>query len=409
MRRDRFILVLVAVWFTLSAPARLYASGESPLLPAEQVAKIQDGVRAVYDLEHDRAAGIFQKMIREEPEDAVGYMFLAKTYWLQELFKTQELSIDRFASSDFFAESPKFKPKVEPSVEQRFERVATQGIEKARARLDRTPEDPATALFLLGLAYQNVAGYEASLKRSWWVSFRAGTKTYRYHRDLLRLKPDVYDAYMSAGTFQYVAGSLGWRTRWLAFLLGYRGNKAKGRQWLRVTSERATLVNHDARVLLILIYTRERRFQDAFDELTSLLNSFPKNYLVHLDMGGIALLMERHEAAVVIYRDILRKVEAKEDRYDRLEKAIIHNRLGVAFRRQGDLTESAAWFRRSLAEDRAAEQTRIVSHLELGKTYDLLGRRAEATRQYEQVLEYGDFAGSRVEARDLRRRRYKGD
>ena len=110
-----------------------------------------------------------------------------------------------------------------------------------------------------------------------------------------------------------------------------------------------------------------------------------------------------------VYRDILRKVEAKEDRYDRLEKAIIHNRLGVAFRRQGDLTESAAWFRRSLAEDRAAEQTRIVSHLELGKTYDLLGRRAEATRQYEQVLEYGDFAGSRVEARDLRRRRYKGD
>ncbi len=408
MNRDRFILVLVGAWFTLSAPARVYASGESSLLPAEQVAKIQDGVRANYDLEHDRAAGIFQKMIREDPEDAAGYIFLAKTYWLEELVKKQELSIDRFASSDFFAESPKYKPEVEPSVEQRFRRVATQGIEKARARLDRAPEDPA-ALFLLGLAYQNLASYEASLKRSWWASFRAGTKTYRYHRDLLRLKPDVYDAYISTGTFQYVAGSLGWSTRWLAILLGYRGDKEKGRQLLRVTSKRATLVNHDARVLLTLIYTRERRFQDAFDELTSLLNSFPKNYLVHLDMGGIALLMDRHEAALVIYRDILRKVEAKEDRYDRLEKAMIHNRLGVAFRRKGGLTQSAAWFHRSLAENRAAEQTRIVSHLELGKTYDLLGRRGEATRQYEKVLDYGDFAGSRDEARDLRRQRYKGD
>ena len=408
MRRDRFLLALLVGWSVLPVSRVAAAPGDGALLPAGQVAKVQEGIQANYDLEHGRAAALFEAMIREDPDDAVGYIFLAKTYWLEELIKKQELSIDRFASSDFFAESPKYMPEVAPAVERRFLRVATQGIEKARARLDRNAEEPA-ALFLLGLAYQNVASYEASLKRSWWAAFRAGSKTYRYHRDLLRLKPDVYDAYISMGTFEYVTGSLGWSTRWLAFLLGYRGNKEKGRQLLRTTSEHATLVNHYARAVLTLIYTRERRFQDAFDEMSTLLKSFPKNYLVHLDMGGIALLMQRHDAALTIYRDILRKVDAKKDRYDRLEKAAIHNRLGVAFRRKGDLRESVASFRQSLAEEPAAVQTRIVTHLELGKTYDLLGRRAEAEGQYQKVLDYGDFAGSQDEARDLLRRRYARD
>ena len=54
-------------------------------------------------------------------------------------------------------------------------------------------------------------------------------------------------------------------------------------------------------------------------------------------------------------------------------------------------------------------QTSIVTHLAMGKTYDLLGRRAEAEKQYQKVLNYGDFAGSQDEARDLLRRRYAGD
>ena len=281
-------------------------------------------------------------------------------------------------------------------------------IERARVRLDRDPED-ATALFLLGPAYQNVTSYEASLKRSWWVSFRAGSKTYRYHRKLLRLRPYVYDAYIRTGTFQYVTGSLGWSSRWLVYLLGYRGDKEKGRQLLRPTSERATLVNHDARVLLTLIYARERRFQDAFDELSDLLNSFSRNYLVHLDMGGIALLMKRHEAALLIYNDIRRKAEAKEDGYERLENAAIHNRLGVALRHKGDFEESAASFQKSLAQKPAAEKAYSVTHLELDKMYDLRGRRAQADGQYLKVLDYSVFAGSQDEAKALLRRRYAGD
>ena len=57
--------------------------------------------------------------------------YLAKTYWLQELVSKQELSIDRFAASDFFAETVKYKPKVDPTVEQRFRQANDLASPKA--------------------------------------------------------------------------------------------------------------------------------------------------------------------------------------------------------------------------------------------------------------------------------------
>ena len=153
----------------------------------------------------------------------------------------------------------------------------------------------------MGLAYQNLASFEASLKRSWWASFRAGSKTFRYHSDLLRRDPSFYDAYLSTGVFHYVVGRLGWNVKWLAFMLGYRGSREEGKRELRICTEKAQLVADDARVILTLIYTREKNLQAAFDEMSVLLKRYPKNYLVHLDMGGIAMLMDRTDVAVTVY------------------------------------------------------------------------------------------------------------
>ena len=107
------------VLLSLSLLGATAVAGE-PLFPARQMERIQRGVSAIYNLEHGRAAQIYQAMIDESPDDPAGYTYLAKTYWLQELVSKQELSIDRFAASDFFAETVKYQPQVDPRVEQRF-------------------------------------------------------------------------------------------------------------------------------------------------------------------------------------------------------------------------------------------------------------------------------------------------
>ena len=376
------------------------------LFPPERLERIQLGIRDVYNLEYEAARQRFQGMVDASPDDPTGYVYLAWTEWVKELGNQQELSIDRFASSDFFSEAPLYRMHVDPGAEARFRELSQQGIDRAQARLSRNPNDRA-ALFVLGQAYQNLASFEASLKRSWWSAFRYGSRTYRYNRDLLRQDPTFYDARLATGVYHYVTGSLAWNVKWLAFAMGYRGSREAGKREIEIAAERGQLASDDARVVLTLIHTRERDYPKAFERLQQLLRKYPQNYLVHLDMGGLALLMKRPEAAVEIYQDVLRKIENGDRKYAQLERASVYGRLGVACRAQGDLAVSTAWLNKSLAEAPAGGRSSTIARLELGKTLDLLGRRREAQEQYRIVAAAEDIAGSRQEAAELLRKAYR--
>ncbi len=382
------------------------ASAQTSLFPPERLASLQQGLRDIYNMEYARAAERFQQMIKAAPEDPTGYAYLSFTYWVEELSGKQELSIDRFAASDFFSESPKYLTRVDAAVEERFRQVNQQAIDKARARLAADPRD-RTALYLRGLAYSNLASFESGLKRSWWGAFRAGTKTFRDHSLLLRMDPTLHDARVSVGVYEYVAGSIGWSVKWLAIVLGYRGSKVRGKQDLETAREKAVLAADDARVLLTLIYTREKNYEKALDYLSQLQQRYPQNYLVPLDMGGMALLMKQPDRAIAIYREILRKREAGERKFAELELASLYNRLGVAFREKGELAASADWFGRALRETPLSARSATVAHLEMGKTLDLMGRRDEAVSNYQAVAAAEDLAGSRLEAQQLLRRPYR--
>lgn len=383
------------------------AGGQTSVFPSEKLARIQDGIRAVYGMDYTGAEKSFQSMIAESPDDPAGYAYLAMTYWVEELSGKQELSIDRFASSDFFTESPKYRPVVNPEVERKFREVNQQAIEKAQRKLQANQQD-REARYLRGLAYQNLASFESALKRNWWASVRAGSKTFRDHRELLRRDPEFEDARLSVGVYEYVAGSLGWSVKWLAFLLGYHGSKSEGKRQLRLAVESAPLAADDARLILILIHTREKNYQAAFDYLAQLKEKYPSNYLIPLDMGGLALLMKKPDNAVSIYREILGALEQSPSQYARLEKGLIYNRLGFALRQAGDLPAAAGWFDKSLEESDQAGRTATVARLELGKTLDMMGRREEAAKLYQAVINSPDVAGSRAEAEKLLRRPHKG-
>jgi len=391
-----------AVWLFWPAAA----AAQATLFPPDQLTRIQQGVRDIYNMEYSRAAEIFQRMIQNAPDDPAGYAYLAMTCWIEELSAKQELSIERFASSDFFEENPKYRPKVDPAVEERFRKLNRQAIDKAWAQIKKDPNDRA-ALFLHGLAYQNLASFEASLKRNWWPAFRAGDRTYSDHKKLLRMDPDFQDARLSVGAYDYVSGSLPWHIKLVAMLLGKWGDKERGRRELETVAEKGVLAADDARILLILIYTREKNYPKALQYLSELHRKYPHNYLVHLDMGGIALLMKVPDRAIEIYQEILRNRDAGKPEYSELERAFLYNRLGVAFRHKKELETSAVWFRKALQADGLSQRAATVAHLELGKTLDLMGQREEALRNYQVVVSAEDIAGTQAEAQRLLRKRYR--
>lgn len=370
------------------------------LFPPEQLARIREGLHDIYSLDHGRAAANFERMIADSPDDPAGYTYLATTLWRQELSEKQELSIDRFAASDFFAEKARPLGSVDLAMEARFRQLSEEAITRAKRRLSRTPEDK-TSLFLLGFTYQNLASFEASLKRNWWAAFRYGSRAYGYNRDLLRRDPQFHDARLATGVYTYVAGSLGWSVRWLALLMGYRGSQERGEQELEIAARQGQLAADDACVILVLIYTREHDYQRAYNFLAGLLGKYPRNYLLQLDMAGMALLMKQPDQAISIYQDILRKREALAPNFQKLERASLYNRLGVAFRAKKDMPESSDWFRRALAQPTVSMHSAALAHLELGKTLGLMGRRDDAIAEYRRAAAAPDFAGSRQEAQKL--------
>lgn len=398
MRLNRCAVIRTCVLLLLAA-AQPEAGGQD-LFPPAQLARIREGLRDIYSLDHDRAAARFERMIADAPDDPTGYAYLAETLWLRELSDKQELSIDRFAASEFFAERARPLGRVDPAVEMRFRQLSEQAITTSKLRLERNPEDKAS-LFLLGLAYQNLASFEASLNRNWWAAFRYGLRAYGYDRELLRRDPQCDDARLATGVYTYVAGSLGWSVRWLALLMGYRGSRERGKREIEIAARQGQLAADDARVILVLIHTREGDYQRAYDILAGLLRKFPRNYLLELDMAGMALLMRRPDQAIGIYRDILRKREVLAPNYRKLELSSLYNRLGVAFRARGELSEASEWFRRALARPAVPADTAAMIHLELGKTLDLMGKRDEAIAEFRLAAAAPDVAGTRQEAKDL--------
>ena len=388
------ILSLIA----MAAPARV--------LTPEALERSQSVMRAMYTLDYDRAEELSKRMIAEAPDDPAGYANLARTYWNEQLAGERLLTIDRFAASGFFSESPRYRVKIDPAAEKRFREACEEAIARGKKRLDQNPNDLA-ARYWLGVAYQNLGSYDFSLRRRWWSSFQHGEKTLRLHREILRREPDFADALLAIGVSNYVAAVVPWQVKWLTTLLGYRGSRERGKQELEDVARRGVLARDDARTVLCLLYTRDKQHDKVLQKLAELLERYPENYFAHLEMGGVAMRLNRMGRAIEIYQEILARIEAGQHRYGRLERAVVYNRLGAAQREQGSLEAAADWFRKVLDTGTASPRSQAVARLELGKTLDLMGRRQEALQEYRAVTLAEDFAGSRHEAEELRSRRYQ--
>ena len=80
------------------------------------------------------------------------------------------------------------------------------------------------------------------------------------HRELLKIDPTFVDAELTIGLYDYVVGSLPLPVRLLAGITGARGSKKRGLALWNVWQRKGAGPD-DAKSLLILLYTREKRFR----------------------------------------------------------------------------------------------------------------------------------------------------
>ena len=129
--------------------------------------------------------------------------------------------------------------------------------------------------------------YMAFVEKRQISSLSPARKSSDYAQRLLKLDPKYYDAYLTAGISEYMLGSLPFFIRWFVRFDNVAGNKQIGVTNLKLVAEQGHYLRPFAKILLAIIYLREKRPQDTRRLLTELAREFPSNPLIRNELAKL--------------------------------------------------------------------------------------------------------------------------
>jgi hypothetical protein len=239
-----------------------------------------------YNLDHEAAMERLRRAVAADPSAAAPRRTLASVLWLNILFSRGAITVDHYLGS-FTRTQVAFKPPPEHLASE-FKRSLAEAITMARNRVKAAPGDPQ-AHYDLGAALGLEASYIATVEGRLMAGFRAARRCYDEHERVLELDPSRTDAGLAVGTYRYLVSSLPLHMRVLAYVAGFGGGKERGIQLLERAAAGSGEARTDAMFALVLVYNRERRFDDALRVLGRLRELYPRNRLVVLEQGATGL------------------------------------------------------------------------------------------------------------------------
>jgi len=231
------------------------------------------GDEALFNLDYESAHKRFQQMIDLAPDDPAGPESYALSLWVQQLNEQWKLKLTLYSDN-----ANDTKTRVDRKQSDEFRRWTRQAKQLAQARLRKNPKD-VEALYFLGAAEGLESAFAAGVERKYMPAFRSGQDAVEHHRAVLKLAPDFHDAELTIGLMNYVIGSLPLPTRMFAATMGVHGSKKRGLEALERVAKEGKWARDVARMLLIDLYKREKRFDDAAKIAHDLSEKYPRNYL----------------------------------------------------------------------------------------------------------------------------------
>jgi len=239
-----------------------------------------EGYEALYNLDYDTARNRFQKMVELAPDNPAGPQCMASSLWLQQLNQSWELKSTLYSTGAY----TEGKAQVDRKQADEFRKWVRRAKQLAQARLRKDPHD-VEALYFLGASEGVEASWAAGVERKFMAAFRAGTDSVDHHREVLKVAPNFHDAELTIGLMNYIVGSLPLPTKMLVATMGVRGSRKRGLEMLERVATEGKWARDVARVLLVDLYKREKRFEDAAQMARDLAAKYPRNYLFKLQVA----------------------------------------------------------------------------------------------------------------------------
>ncbi len=331
----------------------------------------------LYNLDRERALATYREAVAADPDDASAHRGLASALWIAESFRRGTMTVDSYLGG-VSRSNVKTAPPA-PALLTDFETITGRAIELARKRVAANPRE-ADAHYQLGAAIGLRASFAATIQGSVRAAFGSAREAYNAHERVLELDARRHDAGLIVGTYRYLVASMTLPVRWVAYMAGFGGGRERGLTLVQGAAEYPGENRTDARVGLVLLYNRERRYDEALRELERLRAEYPRNRLFWLETGATYLRARRHADADRFLTEGIDRLAGDERPRMFGEEALWYQKRGTARVALGRPSEAAADLQKAIA----SEGRRWVhgrARLELGRL--ALKANARTTAQSE--------------------------
>jgi tetratricopeptide (TPR) repeat protein len=362
------------------------------------MARANEGFDDVFNMDYDKADRAFVSLEKEYPQHPQPPLYRASILWLKEMLRRQDLDLNRFISPAYFS---KRTSQVMPAQERTdFYSKLQRSESLSNAILQKNSRDK-DARYFLSTAYGLHSSFAMTIDHSLREAFSYGNKSYSLARQLTEEDASYYDAYLTAGIYNYVVGTLPWYMRWMIFIISSHGSRQDGIAYVKIASEKGQYMKDQAKLVSMVLYVREQRYAEGLELARELSRRFPRSYLFSINLAQILRFSGRKEEAVPLFLQIEKRVEAGEPNFDKLPLQSIRFSIGTELLFMGKLDLALERFQRCIDDPRNSVREKALSHLRLARILNWKGQRAAAIQECQRALSFPDFENSHDEAKKL--------
>ena len=393
--------VLVVVVFVLMAASIGFAQSAAPApwLNETERGKFEQlrvaGSEALFNLDYDEARKSFKAMADSFPNYPAGTQFLADTLWAETLYQSRRLQSSLYGDDETFYSTS--DDKVDPKIVDQFRALTRQARVLTEARLKLYPKD-VEALYFMGAIEGLKASFEEAVERRHFAALKDGSDAVDKHREVIKLDPSWHDAEITIGLYDYTVGALPLPVKLVAGVIGFRGSRKRGLATLERVAKEGKWVPNEAKTLLIVLYTREKRYAEAATYARELAAKYPRNYLYRLEaadalVSQAALDRQTNQTngsnaaeaeAFATFESLLKDRSVRQTAAREFD--LIHFKYGEALMTAGLYDRATKEFLASADTPGAQQGLATMAHLYAARALDLAGKRNDAVAQYRMVL-----------------------
>ena len=343
--------------------------------------RVREGQEALYRLDYAQAENIFKQLIEENPNSPVGYGMLSIATWNQLLFAASNLALDDYASPTPFTRGRTYKNITQET--RRFREANDNLLALCEELLEENPQD-ALALYFEGLAYENLAAEAIVITKSRGTAFNYGRKANSVHKKVVELDPKLIDAQVSIAGNEFAKATLPWSIKWLAFLVGFRGDKEQALERLERVAQNGRYRQLDAQVLLAVLHSWKGDSLKSVAIFQDLREKYPQNFLFDINLAAVHQFnLNDAESALGIYQQLLKNLTNKAPG---LFAGEVYLRIGLTYLQLGQHSLALQAFTQVLKEPKGEMETDPLAYFHMAQIHEQRGEKDQAIEYYQQVV-----------------------